>query len=365
MSTPSVVWVTKDIAHDLGINGSQFPTRINPINKLTYELLKEGQPKDIAVLPYIRNFSEILEHIRGRGITGPVIIYTNGDVMPMNFTDLASQGILFMDSSRFTKPMVLGFITFLQKSHAFISKPRDSTEYDKACSISTQDKNQIREFFQELMKNRTKIHLTCQFTDKLPTLTAMCEIIQIVGNIETKLVFDNFVPAEFVSLYNRVSRIKTLSGSIPLDGKNLGFDLEILHSVRGRITTMLPDSIYDQKRQFFRVEPDPKEPIFLHILPPDSQTLTFSVQDISEAGVGLITTHSGLEKDIEYPIALDLLQNKIILGKAHVVFKEPANLTLFNYGISLHLHRAHEQHLRQYVFKRQAGILATIRDLSL
>ncbi|MBN1635651.1 MAG: hypothetical protein JW920_04025, partial [Deltaproteobacteria bacterium] len=116
MSASPIVWVTEDIAHDLGINGSQFPTRINPINKLTYELIKDGQPKDIAVLPYIRNFSEILEHIRGRGITGPVIIYTNGDVLPMNITDLASQGILFMDSSRFTKPMVLGFITFLQKS---------------------------------------------------------------------------------------------------------------------------------------------------------------------------------------------------------------------------------------------------------
>lgn len=362
----STIWITKDIAEELSIQEDKFPCKVLNLKDLVYELLKDGYPRDVVVLPFMRNFGEILEHIRGRGITGPVIIYTRGETMVMNVLDLANQGVVFMDSARFSKPMIQGFITFLQNTQREIIVQReDATIKTKSFARPTKGVEDIKQLFRTIMKKRARILLTCQFRDDLPTLSVTCEIIQMVGEIEPRLVFDKFNPEEFVGLYKSMGRGRFLQGFVTLEEDTLGFQLEVVHCIMGKITAYLPTSIYEQKRRFFRVEPDARDPVVVYILPEDASTQSFNVRDVSEGGIGLVTSYGNLEKDHIYPIALILPGAQTLLGMAKVMGKNEPKPNVINYGLSVEFHTGDQQRLRHYIYKRQAGILASIKELKI
>lgn len=365
MGDAAVVWISRENAGDLGLRGNEFPVRILEIKSMILELLKEGSPRDIVVLPFFRNFGEVAGHIRGRGILGPIIIYTTSKIMQMNLMDYAAQGIIFLDSSRLDRLMVLGFITFLQKQQELVTIPETPGEKTRLPDKPSHDPEIIRPIFRRILKHRTKVMLTCQFREDLPTLTVTCDIIQMVGEIETKLVLDNFSPEEFVGLYNQFGRGKTLSGFFTEDEETMGFDFSVDSCRLGKITVFLPERIYFQKRKFFRVEPDPKEPVIIHVLPKAHPTVSAFVRDVSEGGVGLVSPYTGLEKNQACPVALALPSNRTLLGTAEVMFKGNSNDGTCSYGLSLMFHPSDRQYLQHYVFKRQAGILAAIRNLEL
>jgi len=366
MNDRAVVWITRENAGDLGIKGNEFPCRILELKRMIFELLKEGSPRDIVVLPFFRNFGEVVGHIRDRGISGPVIIYTNSGIMQMNLLDYAVQGVIFLDSSRFTKPMVLGFITFLQRQQELVHVPGASEQRPLRPPVQhAYGPEEIKPLFRRILNHRAKIVLTCQFRDNLPTLTVTCDIIQMVGEIETRLVLDNFSPEEFVGLYNQFGKGKTLSGFFTHDDQTLGFDFTVDSCRMGRITVFLPERIFEQKRKFFRVEPDHKAPVVIHALPPGRPTVSLPVRDVSEGGVGLVSPYAGLEKNQANPVALTLPSHHTLLGTGEVMFKGENRGGSFNYGIALKLHPSDHQYLQHYVFKRQAGILAAIRDLNI
>ncbi|MEA2101482.1 MAG: PilZ domain-containing protein [Thermodesulfobacteriota bacterium] len=361
------IWISEDVAGQLGLKHEGPPFKIMPLKELVYEVLRDGEPNDIIVLPFFRKFSELLNHIRERGINGPVLIYTKEEIMPMNLLDLASEGVVFMDSSRFSRLMITGFINFLfrtQKDH--VRSRVSARDKGPRAARPPQNPEEIEDLFRVVMKKRTRIVLSCQFRENLPTLNVSCELIEMVGEIESKIILDKFNPEEFTGLYKQMGKGAPLTGFIATDNESMGFQLKLASPIHaGRLTVFLPDFVYEQKRKFFRVEPDPKQPVKLHILPENDPSKSFLVQDISEGGFGLKTPYKNLEKEITYPFALDLPQKGIILGRASVVFKGDQGADMIDYGLEISLHNADLQQLRHYVFKRQAGILAAIRDLSL
>lgn len=367
MRTGATVWMTREDAGDLGIKGTELPIRILELKNLVLELLKKGSEQDIVVLPYFRNFGEVLGHIRARGIRGPIIIHTDGEIIQPDILDYASQGVLFIDYSRFSRLMVLGFITFLQKQQDLAASTpvlgRDKPGQQPVAP--PRNSRDILALFRSILMHRSKITLSCQFRESLPTLSATCEIIQIVGEIETRIVLDNFSPEEFVGLYSQFGRRKPLSGFFTHEGRTLGFDLAVDSCRRGRITVFLPESVFEQKRRFFRVEPDPKHPVTLHILPPGQCTASLTVRDVSEGGVGLVSPYADLEMNQACPVGLALPRHHLLLGTGEVMFKEELPDGGFNYGISLSLHSSDQQRLQSWVFRRQAGILEAIRSLKI
>ena len=106
-------------------------------------------------------------------------------------------------------------------------------------------------------------------------------------------------------------------------------------------------------------------PVTLHILPDAGPTISFDVSDISEGGMGFEIPYSGLEKGGEYIVGLNLSVTQMILGKAVVVFKGQRSGEVYTYGLSVNFNPTDMQHLRHYVYKRQAGIMAAIRELEL
>ncbi|MGC9324005.1 MAG: PilZ domain-containing protein [Desulfomonilia bacterium] len=367
MNVPACVWITDQDAQDLAIKGTEFPCRILNLKDLLYELLKDGSPHDIVVLPFFRNFSELVGHIRNRGITGPIIIYTSGEIIQMNLLDYATQGIVFLDTTRLSKPMVLGFITFLQKQQSFAVPPQEDDQpvFSPQAVALIQDREVIRELFKKVLRTRSKLMLTCQFKEDLPTLTVTCEIIQMVGEIETKLILDNFNPEEFIALYNQLGGGAPISGFFTHQEQTLGFKLGVNSTRRGKMTVFLPDSVYEQKRKFFRVEPDPKDPVYLYILPQDHQTISVRVRDISEGGVGISSSTVHLEENSVNPVTLILPRYQVHMGSATIVFKSIGSDGIADYGLSFTFHPSDVQYIQHYVYKRQAGILAAVRNLSI
>ncbi|RLA98669.1 MAG: hypothetical protein DRG37_06210 [Deltaproteobacteria bacterium] len=361
----SRVWISSDIAKDLGLTDSPFPAKIMELKDLLYIFFRDAQPRDILVIPFMREYTKILEHMKDRGLFGPVIIYSQGDVFMMNAMDLARQGVVFIDPQRFPRPMILGFITFLQRTQSRHDTEEPLEQETRPFKPTTKDPDEIRKVFKEVMRKRLRVYISCQFRDDLPTLTATCEIIEMAGEVETRLVLDKFNPKEFVGLYTTKGNKKPLSGYASIGEANLGFTLNMIHSVGGRISVYLPSSIYEQKRKSFRVEPDPKEPITLYIKPAHGPTQNSSIRDISEGGIGLSMAYSNLEKGKTYSIALKLPRTELILGDAKIAFKNADQEMHVNYGMSIDFHASDLRYIRTYIFKRQAGILASIRDLSI
>ncbi len=361
----SRVWISNNIARDLGLSDAPFPVKIMELKDLLFDFFRDAQPRDILVIPFIREYQKILEHMKDRGIVGPVIIYSQGDILLMNAMELASQGVVFIDTQRFTRPVIMGFISFLQRTQSQHTADKVVSPEPRPFKATTRDAAEIKGIFREVMRNRLRIFVSCQFRDDLPTLTATCEIIEMAGDVETRLVLDKFNPQEFVGLYTTKGNKKPLNGYVTLGGENLGFTLNMIHSVNNRISVYLPSSIYEQKRKSFRVEPDPKEPIVLYIRPKQGPTQSSRIRDISEGGLGLSMAYGNLERGKAYPIALKLPRTDIILGDAKIVFKNAEKEMHVNYGMSIDFHPSDLKYIRTYIFKRQAGILASVRDLSI
>lgn len=362
----SCVWIAADIAQELGISGTEFPSRIMEVKNLLYEVLKDGQPRDIIVLPFFRNYVEVIGHIRDRGIVGPIIIYTQGETLFMNLAELASQGVIFVDTSRFNRPLMIGFLTFMQKTQEVADLPFSSPENGRRiASQATREPAEIRELFRQILRRRVRILVTCQFREDQPTLSVTCEVIQLVGEIETKIVLDKFNPQEFVGLYGQMAKGKPLVGYVSMDEESLGFELPVVHTVMGRITALLPATVYENRRKFFRVEPDVREPVTVYIQAENGPTRSFHVHDVSEGGLGLTIPFTGLVQDAVYPIALALPGPKLILGSVQVMFKEIIKGDMVTYGTTFIMNESDLISVRQYVYKRQAGIISAIRELNL
>lgn len=362
----SSVWIAAEIAQELGISGAEVPCRIMEVKSLLYEVLKDGQPRDVIVLPFFRNYTEVVGHIRDRGIVGPIIIYTQGETQFLNLTEMASQGVIFMDAARFNRPLMIGFLTFMQKTQDAVDLPLPLADRKpRLASQSTRDATEIKELFRQVMRRRARILITCQFREDQPTLSVTCEVIQLVGEIETKIVLDKFNPQEFVGLYGQMAKGKPLVGFVSMEEESLGFELPVVHTVMGRITALLPPTVYENRRKFFRVEPDAREPVTVYIQAENSPTRSFQVHDVSEGGLGLTIPFPGLVEDAVYPIALALPGLKLILGSVKVVFKEILKGDMVTYGTTFIMNESDLINVRQYVYKRQAGIISAIRELNL
>lgn len=367
---PPQLWMAEQVATELKIRDGEFSGRILDLNSLIYELLKSGGERDVVVLPYLRQFPEVIGHVRERGIQGPVVIYCQDETIIMNLLDLANQGVVFLDGRRFSRAMIVGFISFLLKTQEQLLNPQRETGTHRLQARPPQNEEEVRELFRKIINHRAKLILNCQFRPSLPTLTVSCEVIQMLGEVETKLVLDKFDPEEFVGLYGGMGGGKPLSGFITLgtgsdQEESLGFTLSILSATRGRITALLPTAVFEQKRKFFRVEPDRDDPVMLYLLPDEAPTVTVKISDISEGGVGFDLNYDGLIRERTYPVALALNPGQLILGSGKLVFKGAKTSDLITYGLSLEFNPTDTQTLRQYVFKRQAGILAALRELSL
>ncbi|OPZ58617.1 MAG: Flagellar brake protein YcgR [Deltaproteobacteria bacterium ADurb.Bin510] len=359
-----------EVATELKVRDGDFAGRIMDLSAMVYELLKHGGERDVVVLPYLRQFPEVIGHLRERGIQGPVVIYCQDETMIMNLLDLANQGVVFLDGRRFSRGMIVGFISFLLKSQQQLLSPQRETGTNRLQARPPQNEDEVRALFRKIINHRAKLILNCQFRPSLPTLTVSCEVIQMLGEVETKLVLDKFDPEEFVGLYAGMGGGKPLNGFITLkdesgEDESLGFTLKIVSSTRGRMTALLPPAVYEQKRKFFRVEPDRDDPVTLYILPDEAPTVAVKITDISEGGVGFDLNYDGLIRERTYPVALALNPGQLILGSGKLVFKGRRDDETITYGLSLSFSPDDTQHLRQYVFKRQAGILAALRELSI
>jgi len=386
MSEQSTVWISQGDAEDLGLKGHEFPCRVMELGGMVYEVLKCGAARDIVVLPYSPDFGETVNHIRNRGIVGPIIVYSGVVTDGAAPSEQGDQGVIFLDSSKIVKPVILELIASLRKYQdmAHVSAaPRDMRSGPPASP--SLDPDEIRELFRSILKDRGRILLHCRFKDGLPSLTVACEIIQMMGDPEIRLILDNFRPEEFVELYAELGTGSILTGFYTSGEKTIGFDLKVESCLMGKLTVLLPEGVYDQKREFYRVEPDQGDPLVINILPRDHHTLQIPVHDVSEGGVGLFTTYARLEEREVYPIALVLPMENLssyprlekshffpvdlvpplpptLLGSAEIVSKEEEEDGTFYYGLSLELHSADVQHLQHYIFKRQLDILSTIRS---
>lgn len=386
MSEQSIVWISQGDAEDLGLKGHEFPCRVMDSHNMVYEVLKCGTSRDIVVLPYSQDFGETANHIRNRGIAGPIIVYSATGVDETAPSEQGDQGVMFLDSSKITKPVILELISSLRKYQDMVHA--SAAPKEKRCgppASPSMDPEEIRDLFQNILKDRGRVLLYCRFRDGLPSLTVACEIIQMSGETETRLVLDNFRPNEFIELYAELGMGSPITGFYSCGEKTIGFDLKVESCLMGKLTVLLPEGVYDQKREFYRVEPDPNDPLIINILPADHHTLQIPVHDVSEGGIGLVSAYARLEEKQVYPIAIVLPMENLssyprlekshffpvdyipsvrptLLGSAEIISKEEENEGTFYYGLSLKLHSADIQHLQHYIFKRQLDILSTIRN---
>lgn len=250
----------------------------------------------------------------------------------------------------------------------------------------TRDPHEVESLFADFLRKRSRALVNCQLGDGFPGMSATCEIARQTGEAGSRLVLEGFRPTEFVELYAQMGTGKPLTYSFSLEDESKGFILQVEACREGKLFAPVPDRLFDQKRQFFRVEPDPKDPVVIHLLPRSLPTRHIEVKDVSEGGVGLEVPQSILEIGDTCPAVLVLpvhqspphmildqgsvvpvdvtpVTRQLLLGTAGVMFREECPDGSFYYGLSLRLHPADRRHLQHYVYRRQVNIITAMRSL--
>ncbi|HMK48670.1 MAG TPA: hypothetical protein VK435_01335 [Thermodesulfovibrionales bacterium] len=163
-------------------------------------------------------------------------------------------------------------------------------------------------------------------------------------------------------------------------GKSYSCIMDDIIVDRGKIIAAIPQIMNSYHRRFIRVEPSAKLPVVLYMFSPEYGTMSVTVKDISERGIGflspvLISTGQPIVCGIRFPIQGDTF----IMSKAAVKYRidapsrTPLNIkngtteqlhgSLACYGIELFPHAMDENKIRIYIMQRDVEIRRLLQEL--
>ncbi len=204
-----------------------------------------------------------------------------------------------------------------------------------------------------------------------------CYVEKIFGS--SSVNFCRFTP--FKSLYS-IRDCQYFCASFEVKGKTYGCIIEDF-IVKGPIVTAnIPDSITPYLRRFLRVEPSLRSPVNLYLNVSQYGTVSFSVKDISERGIGFIVDSTfNIEDKFVCGIEIPIEGRDFILTKAAIVNKrDPVqvagsiikkkvqNIRLSSsekgttYGLELFPHYEDEKKIRLYIMQRDVEIRRIIQE---
>jgi hypothetical protein len=223
------------------------------------------------------------------------------------------------------------------------------------------------EAFQYLSEHNLPLVLSFPLEEEkghIVTGKGVCHIEKIHGN--SRVTMGRFHPSR---LLYYLSDCLSFSATFEIKGQTHVCTIEGLTVSGSIIVADIPISLKTSMRKFLRVEPSLKSPVITYITTDQYGTLSFSVQDISEHGLGFFTNVTLDTKDI-FTCGLDLpIDNgTFILSKASVVYKRESTekeravkkKNIFDksnfYGLELFPHNEDGKKIRLYIMKRDLEI---------
>ncbi len=211
------------------------------------------------------------------------------------------------------------------------------------------------------------------------TARGLCYIEKIYGT--SKAILGKFSP------YRSLSGIRNSGGfhaHFEINGKSYGCCVDDIIAESKKIIAAIPETMYPYQRRYLRIEPSSKAPVTLYLFSPQYGTVSLTVKDVSEHGVGFLShIVLNIDDNMICGLNLPLQEETFILSKACVVAAQaapycppPANTnagrrmmsnaispdTVF-YGLELFPHSTDENKIRMYIMQREIEIRKLLQEL--
>lgn len=207
----------------------------------------------------------------------------------------------------------------------------------------------------------------------------LCYIEKIYGT--SKAILAKFSPYRSLSCIRNTG---IFHAHFEVNGQSYGCRVDDILVENRKIITAIPETIYPYMRRYLRVEPSAKLPVTLYLFSPQYGTVSETVKNVSERGIGFLS-HLVLNINDQMICGLNLpLQDEtFVLSKATVVSiqeasycpsviyqnpgvrkkpKETSQDTIF-YGLELFPHSTDENRIRMYIMQRELEIRKLLQEL--
>lgn len=228
------------------------------------------------------------------------------------------------------------------------------------------------EAFQYLFERNLPLILTFPFEEEkghVITGKGTCHIEKIHGS--SKVTLGRFNPHRLVYHFKKS---QSFHANFEIKGETYFCAIEKLIVSGSTVVANIPTSLRPSLRRLLRVEPSLQSPVMAYINTPQDGTVSLTVQDITEQGLGFIA-NSTLAIDDTFICGLEMpIDNgTFILSKAAVVYKIESRETdraakkqkVFDrgvsYGLALLPHSEDKKKIILYITKRDLEIKKKIQ----
>jgi len=196
----------------------------------------------------------------------------------------------------------------------------------------------------------------------LITGKGICYVEEIHGG--SRVTLSGFSPAR---LLNSLRKCQSVYATFTAAGMTYGCFIKDFVSDGVTTTASVPDSLSPFMRRFLRVEPSQKSPVTIHVRPSAHGTVSFTVKDISECGLGFVSP-AMLDMEDRLFCGIELPGMHFALSEAVVVYKKDALrggpvhtdqksfVCGISYGLELFFHSEDAKKVRTYITQREIEV---------
>ncbi|GAB4389606.1 MAG: hypothetical protein Kow0025_16010 [Thermodesulfovibrionales bacterium] len=344
----------------------------------------EAAPGDMAVLGLEGYEIDFLATLKSRGINCPVVFLTPEPVTTGD--ELVPYNALILDLRKMGVPDAMRVVNFIaritsERASEGICRARpNSRGAAHAEEGAPETQVQAGEVIAYHMNGRIPVVAALQFCRAGEVFTARltCEV-RSAG--DDSLVLHKFRPSVITGdLKLKPSGDGTFYDAPFRHGHELELNdravvifshgdrsyeavLKVLDISEEKMTVAAPVGLLHERRKNLRIEPDPSKPVDLYALVPGEPTMSVTLTDISQRGVGFVS-----ERDFAIGDVLDFTivvpePRAVVLAQGEIMFKKKQGAN-FRYGAGLGLHPWDEEKVFRYIMRRELEIIERLRQVT-
>ncbi|MBM4137694.1 MAG: PilZ domain-containing protein [Nitrospira sp.] len=356
------IWTTPQLAAIL--LEDELPAKLISEKEIKNEFLNNAVTGDIALLPFDEDYMEFLAFVKAKGIQCPTIFITPEPTILQENIHLYN-AIVF-DMKRIGSKEVRHIVNFIIRNmpeegsadFQYIPPVPDIEWEQTPDERSVHSSSEIQKVLIYKLKEGSPVIIAFQIPERdiLVTARGICNIKDMNDD---SMVLYRFKPLVVPKGLKKGGMIKIFLSHI---NKNYEALIKTLNVTEDMVVTSVPEIMFTERRRYVRVEPGPVNPVILNMHIQNEPTISLKVTDISLHGIGFYSTRDLKLGNIYFFSIILPEPQSVVISYGIIRFKKELKDS-FQYGVELKIHPKDEEHISQYIMKREFEITKLLRDM--